>query len=279
MRRSDEKKRGRGDAETRRRGDARTQGRGEAEAAASGTRAIVIGLSGAIASGKTFVAEAIAQSLDCTVISADAIAHDVLAGDPHVRQEIMARWGDSCLDESGGISRAKLARIVFERSDDLAELNRIIHPVILRRIEDEIDSARKQGAAWIVLDAALLFETGLDAVCDIKIFVESDWTIRAERARRDRGWSGDDLRRRDAAQLPVQRKITFSDYIVNNNGTKDETKRQIETIIERIKRHRRTNNGKHENKQKLGLGGKRGAGDTTRPGNAPGGRARRRHSG
>ncbi|HUU69601.1 MAG TPA: dephospho-CoA kinase [Planctomycetota bacterium] len=206
----------------------------------------MIGISGAIASGKTFVAELLARELGAAVISADAIAHDVLARDPHVRQEIIRRWGNACLDENGEISRARLARIVFDSSDDLAELNRIIQPAILRRIADEIDSARRQGSPWIVLDAALLFETGLDTTCDIRIFVESDWTIRAERARRDRGWTEDDLRRRDAAQLPVQQKITFSDYIVNNNRTKDETKRQIENIVTCIKRHRRTNNGKQQ---------------------------------
>ena len=257
MRRNDKSKsavgrdagtRGREGAKTRRREDAKTRAREHAETHGHEARTIVIGVSGAIASGKTFVADVLAQSLGCTAISADAIAHGVLARDPDVRQAIIARWGNACLGENGDVSRARLARIVFDRSGDLAELNRIIHPAILRRIADEIDSARRQGSPWIVLDAALLFETGLDATCEIRIFVESDWTIRAERARRDRGWTDDDLRRRDAAQLPVQQKITFSDYIVDNNGTKDETKRQIENIIARIKRHRRTNNGKHESK-------------------------------
>jgi len=206
----------------------------------------VIGVSGAVASGKTTVAEMLAGLVGGPIVSADAIAHQVLASDDEVKRAVIARWGNACLGADGGISRAKLAEIVFNSPADLAELNRIIHPVILRRMRELIDEARSEGAPWIVVDAALLHETGLDAICDTTLFVLSDWNVRAERARRDRGWGEDELRRRDAAQLPAERKAELSDYTVNNNGSPNETKRQIENIVKHIQRHRRKFNGQPE---------------------------------
>ena len=226
---------------------------------------LLIGVSGAVASGKSTVAEILAELVGGTLVSADAIAHEVLAGDAGVQRAIAERWGNACLDGSGGIARAKLAEIVFNSPDDLAELNRIIHPAILRRIREQIDAAHrtaaretaahgparetaahKGGSPWIIVDAALLFETGLDAICDVRIFVQSDWSVRAERARRDRGWSEDELRRRDAAQMPADRKVALSDYTASNNGSRYETKRQIEVIVQHIERHRRKFNGQRE---------------------------------
>ena len=245
----------------------------------------MIGVSGAVASGKSTVAEILAELVGGTLVSADAIAHEVLAGDAGVQRAIAERWGNACLDGSGGIARAKLAEIVFNSPDDLAELNRIIHPAILRRIREQIDAAHrtaaretaahrtaaretaahrtaaretaahgparetvahKGGSPWIIVDAALLFETGLDAICDVRICVQSDWSVRAERARRDRGWSEDELRRRDAAQMPADRKVALSDYTASNNGSRYETKRQIEAIVQHIERHRRKFNGQRE---------------------------------
>ena len=207
----------------------------------------MIGVSGAVASGKSTVAEILAEMLGGPLISADPIAHEVLASDAGVKQAILGRWGDAVRDANGGICRARLAEIVFNSPADLAELNRIIHPAIIRRMRGLIDDARRNGSPWIIMDAALLYETGLDAICDVTVFVQSDWNIRAERARRDRGWSEDELRRRDAAQLPADRKAELSDYSVNNNGSRNETKRQIESIVKHIERHRRKSNGQLEN--------------------------------
>ena len=199
--------------------------------------------SGAIAAGKSFVARMLAEKAGAELIDADEIAHAVLEGDAEVKRRIIERWGAACLGADGEISRARLAGIVFARPDDLAELNRIMHPGIIREIDRKIENVRQQNAAkWIVLDAALLFETGLDSTCDITVFVQADLNTRVERARQ-RGWDADDLDRRQQAQLPPEYKSERSQYAVNNDGSRYETERQIEKLVELIKRHRRELNG------------------------------------
>jgi dephospho-CoA kinase len=211
----------------------------------------VAGVSGAVAAGKSTVAEMLAEIVGGRVISADSIAHELLVGNKEVKQGIIERWGDACLDEHGEIARERLAEIVFNSAGELAELNRIVHPSILKRIREEIDAARKEKSAWLVLDAALLFETGLDKVCDVRIFVETSPDVRAERARQSRGWDTQELTRRQRAQISLKTKRESSDYTINNSGKKHETKRQIEETIKKIQELGRRTNGElesHENR-------------------------------
>ncbi|HUS57719.1 MAG TPA: dephospho-CoA kinase [Planctomycetota bacterium] len=204
----------------------------------------IIGLSGAVAAGKSMVARLLAQKTDAALIDADDIAHHVLAADPEVKRRIIERWGDGVLNDGREISRAKLASIVFSNADELAELNRIIHPGILNEIRRTVQDTRKQAPErWIVLDAALLFETGLNEICDVMIFVESSWNTRAQRAKLNRGWDSEELDRRQQAQLPAEYKRNCSQHTVNNDGSRYETERQIERIVKLIKRHRREFNG------------------------------------
>jgi dephospho-CoA kinase len=191
----------------------------------------VTGISGGIAGGKTTVAELLAQKLNADLISADAITHELLQHDSELKQKIVSRWGAACLAETGGISRKKLGEIVFNSSQQLEELNRIIHPRILAEIQNRIG---RSTTAYIVLDAALLFETGLHEVCDVTVFVESNWRDRVRRARQSRGWTEQELERRQAAQMPLSQKRNSSDHIVNNCGSLYETEQQIERISSKI---------------------------------------------
>jgi len=181
----------------------------------------------------------LARHTGATVISADDIAHELLETDADIRCRITQRWGTDCLDQNGKIDRAKLGRIIFSDPDERAELEKIMHPRIIQRIHDEIHAAQTAPARWTVLDAALLFETGLQKICDVVIYVQADFNVRAQRARQNRGWDQDQLIRRQNAQLPSNHKRNRSDYIVDNNGSIYETDKQIQEIVQSIKRHRR----------------------------------------
>jgi len=215
--------------------------------------AVVVGVTGAVASGKTTVAQMLAEIVGGRIISADDIGHELLASDAEIKQQVIERWPDACA--GGEVSRQRLARIVFDSPGELAELNRIIHPRILERIREEIDTAVKESPAWVVLDAALLFETGLDKACDVRIFVETTSSIRAQRVKQWRGWKDGELGARQKAQMPPQRKRELCNHTVVNNGSKNETKQQIEEIVTLIKRHRRKLNGKFEGGQTHGQPG------------------------
>jgi dephospho-CoA kinase len=212
----------------------------------------VIGITGAVAAGKSTAARMLADTAGGIVISADDIGHELLVSDPEIRRRLLDHWGNACLDDRGEIDRERLASIVFSDPEELAELNRIIHPGILKRMRRQIEAMKEDPSAWIVVDAALLFETGLDEVCDVKVFVEASVNVREQRARQSRGWDAEELTRREKAQMPPERKCNLSDYKVNNNGNKHETQRQIERIVKLIKRHRRKTHGQLENGESLG---------------------------
>src|SRR3712207_3064972 len=115
------------------------------------------------------------------------------------------------------IGRKRLAEMVFADDVMRAALNANVHPEILRRMADALDKLRNTDAI-VVIDAALVFETGLDDSCDVIVVVVSDRDVRVDRLRRSRGMSIDDITARMASQMSPEELRTRADIIVNNDG-------------------------------------------------------------
>ena len=188
----------------------------------------VIGLMGGIGSGKTTVARMLAD-LGATVLDADAICAELHRTEA-VKAGIESRWGAAALGPDGEPDRAKLADIVFGDPAHLAELNRLLHPRIAGRIERDVAACRRNGTGLCVIDAPLLLETGLDRLCDATVFVECDPDTRGRRVADHRGWSPDQIQRREEHQHPLDRKRQRADYVVVNSGDLETTRRQVERI-------------------------------------------------
>lgn len=191
---------------------------------------LVVGLAGGVGSGKSTVA-AIFIKQGARGIDADALGHQVLDL-PAVRAALVRDWGAEILRD-GRVDRAALARLAFRSKDSVARLNRRVHPVILREIRRRILRAR----GWVVLDAALLYETGADALCDRVVFVSAPRALRARRVR-SRGWDPEELRRRERFQFPVSYKKKKADYVIDNAGPKSRTVDQIRTICDELRKLR-----------------------------------------
>ena len=131
------------------------------------------------------------------------------------------------------MDRAALARLAFRSRKDVARLNRRVHPEILREIRRRISRAR----GWVVLDAALLFETGADALCDKIVFVSAPRALRARRTRA-RGWGPGELARRERFQIPVSYKKKKADYVIDNTGPTSRTEEQTRKICDELRRPR-----------------------------------------
>ncbi len=164
---------------------------------------IVVGIVGRIGAGKSTVARLLAAR-GAEVIDADRVAHAVLE-EPEVRSEIAARFGAEVLDAAGAVRRPALAARVFGASPrheaDRADLERIVHPRVRRRIEDRlaaIRSAPRPGATVVVLDVPLLMQAGWDHLCDWLVLVECDEHQRQRRLAA-RGWSEAERLARDQA--------------------------------------------------------------------------------
>jgi dephospho-CoA kinase len=188
---------------------------------------LVVGLAGGVGSGKSTVAGIFIKQ-GARSIDADALGHLVLDL-PAVRAGLVRDWGREILRD-GRVDRAALARLAFRSRKAVARLNRRVHPEILRQIRRRIARAR----GWVVLDAALLFETGADALCDKIVFVAAPRALRARRVR-SRGWGPEELRRRERYQFPVVYKKKKADYVVDNSGPASRTVAQIRKICEELR--------------------------------------------
>lgn len=193
----------------------------------------VIGLLGAVASGKTTVARLLAER-GAAVVDADQVAHELLK-EPRVKAALRQAFGDEIFAPCGEVDRTRLGELVFDQPDRLRKLNAVVHPEICRRADRQVtEQRRRPGVAMVVLDAALLLEKGLDSCCDLLVFVETDSAARRERAQTDRGWNPGHLASRDAAQMSLEAKRTRADYVLGNDGRPDELGKAVDKMMQKM---------------------------------------------
>ncbi|RPI87648.1 MAG: dephospho-CoA kinase [Planctomycetaceae bacterium] len=181
----------------------------------------VIGLIGGIGSGKSHLARQLALRRRVVVVNADQIGHEILM-QLQVRSEIRREFGDTVFAADGEVDRRRLGARVFgpESSESRKKLDAIMHPRIAAVMEQEIAQARKTpGVELVVVDAALLLEAGWRTQCDLVVFVNCAFEERLSRVASTRGWSADELRRREASQWPLERKRAEADAEVDNSST------------------------------------------------------------
>lgn len=190
-------------------------------------------MAGGIGSGKTTVA-AILSELGAVVIDSDAIARAQYA-DPQVVSTLRQWWGDSICQPDGTVNRAKIADLVFRDPHERARLAGIIHPRVAERRHQLMAAyQRDPSVAAIVIDSPLLFETGLDRLCDLVVFVHADAQIREARVRDSRGWSREEWSRREKLQKPLDIKRQQADYIVVSNSGLHDLRSQVERLFSRV---------------------------------------------
>jgi dephospho-CoA kinase len=189
----------------------------------------VIGLLGGIASGKSWVAGALAGK-DGLLIDADAIAREVLETE-EVRAELRRAFGPEILLPDGRPDRVELARRVFSQPAERARLESFTHPRIRARIRALLEGARARRIPRVVLDVPLLLENqaahGLAEECHELLFVDSDAQARERRAAASRGWESGEVARREAQQLPLEDKRARAHFVITNRGTLEELETQV----------------------------------------------------
>ncbi len=197
-------------------------------------RPVVIGIAGGIGSGKSAVA-AILADFGCVVSSADQVVRDLLDNDPAIHKTLVDWWGAQVLDDNGDINRSAIAKIVFNDPDARLRLEQLLHPIVEQCRIVQWDNALTTHAdiPGFVIDAPLLFEAGLNQICDVIIFVDVDLNVRLERIR-TRGWDAAELQRREKSQTTLDIKQQQSDYIVRNNGHLDDLKQEIKRVFHHI---------------------------------------------
>lgn len=190
----------------------------------------LIGIAGGIASGKSYITELLAEK-GAAVINADEAAHHVLKLE-EVKRLARERWGDEIFTPGGEVDRGRLGKIVFAPPPDgpreLKYLEQLIHPRVGEVIGRQVaELAAAASLPAIVLDVPLLFEAGWNQTCNKVVFVDAPQPVREERAR-ERGWSEEELARRQALQQPLDAKRQQSDVVIDNSGSRDQARAQID---------------------------------------------------
>ncbi|MFA4843089.1 MAG: dephospho-CoA kinase [Candidatus Omnitrophota bacterium] len=191
---------------------------------------LIIGVSGNFGSGKTTVAKAF-KYLGAEVIDADKIAHTVILKTSPAYRRIVKSFGHSILKQDKEIDRRKLAQLAFARRAMLEKLNRITHPEIIRIMKTRIDKAR---AKTIVLDAPLLIEAGLYNFVDKLIVVKISRVLQLKRLKASTGLRKKEILARIKSQIPLAKKVRLADFVIDNNGTVEETKKQAKKIMKQL---------------------------------------------
>ena len=191
----------------------------------------VIGLTGGIAAGKSSVA-ALLESLGCLVVNSDALAHKALR-DPAVIEQLVTWWGDGVLHDDGAVNRAAVAKIVFASTGERRRLESLVHPWIEAR-RRSLFANPPAGTTALVIDAPLLLEAGLERECHAVIFVDAGFEVRLHRVRTHRGWTEDDLRKRERTQIPLDEKRARADHVIVNEGDREALQRRVRDVFRDI---------------------------------------------
>lgn len=192
-----------------------------------------VGLTGGIASGKSTVST-ILEELGGHVIDADTITHELLGPGQQVSEAVVREFGDGIVGQDGRIDRRLLGAIVFDDPRRRAVLNALIHPEVARRQEEFLARvAREDPRGVAIVDASLMIETGSYTRYE-RIVVVSCPEHEQRRRLRDRGLSADQIDARLRAQMPLADKVRYADYVIDNSGSIDDTRRQVREVWDEL---------------------------------------------
>ncbi|MBX7084715.1 MAG: dephospho-CoA kinase [Nannocystaceae bacterium] len=195
----------------------------------------VYGLTGGIGSGKSAVADLLEQ-YGVPVVSADELARVVVAKGSEGLARVVEAFGPEVLDERQELDRRKMASLVFNDPAKRQLLESILHPRIRERYEQVLDALEKSGHGVAVYEVPLLFEKNLQADMHAVILVTADESVRVARVCARDGVTEAEVRARMAVQLPEELKRRRADYVIVNDGSYDELRREVEFMLARFLR-------------------------------------------
>ena len=194
-----------------------------------------VGLTGGLASGKSFVGRTLAD-LGCYLIQADELGHQVLLPGAEAYAEVLHEFGNDILDADGFINRKKLGEVVFGSPELLKNLSKIVHPHVgarqKRMIEEMVQTDPK---AIVVVEAAILVETGSYKKCDRLIVAVCSDEQQMERAMKRGAYTREEVQARLRSQLPLEEKLKVADYVIDTSGTKEHTTEQVRAVYDSLR--------------------------------------------
>ncbi len=194
-------------------------------------RKYLLGITGSIGSGKSTVTRLFAE-LGAFRINSDEIAKRFTDPDSPIKEELKSIFGKEIFDKEGAPIKTKIAELAFANPDLLKAMNQLIHPLVRKEFKRQYEEAPQDKIiAW---EVPLLFETDAHTLCDGKLCVTTDQKSAWERVEKRGGMSREDLERRTAAQMDLEKKKALSDFVITNDNSIEELKKQIKSVYETI---------------------------------------------
>ncbi|MCX5708550.1 MAG: dephospho-CoA kinase [Candidatus Omnitrophica bacterium] len=187
---------------------------------------LIVGLTGSFGTGKSTVAGMLRTSAT-RVIDADRISHDLIKPHGKVYKNIIRLLGKGIAGKNGVINRRDLGKKVFSSRNYLVKFNKIMHPAIISKIQLRIKKAKEE---VVILDAPLLFETGLVRIADKVVVVKASLDNQIRRVQKKSGLSKAEIILRIKSQIPLKEKLRLADFVIDNNGTVANTRKQAVLI-------------------------------------------------
>ncbi|ASK62994.1 dephospho-CoA kinase [Virgibacillus phasianinus] len=192
--------------------------------------ALIIGLTGSIASGKSTVS-AMLQDYRIPVVDADQISRDVVRPGEKAYQQIVEIFGDDILLADKSLNRKKLGAIIFPDKEKRIQLNEIVHPAVRGNMLKQREAYVDAGEKCVVLDIPLLFESKLTHFVDRTLVVYVNRQTQLERLMTRDDSSEADANSRINSQIPLDEKARMADAVIDNNGTQEHTKEQLTELL------------------------------------------------
>ncbi len=194
---------------------------------------MVLGVTGGIASGKSFVAD-LFRRLGAAVISADELAREVVRPGGKVLERLVEHFGRSILADNGTLDRNALGKRIFTDEKQRHVLNALIHPAIASLAEQRLAEARRADHPLIVYEAPLLFEAGAQDRVDAVLVVKVDPQVQLKRLMERDGIDEASAHRKIAAQMPQAEKLARADFVIDNSADREQTRLQAAQLFERL---------------------------------------------
>lgn len=207
------------------------------------SKTVVIGVTGGFGTGKSTVCRMFGR-LGAIVLDADRIAHDVIMPGGAGYKKVISLFGRSILSGNGRIDRRRLGRVVFKDKKKLNLLISVIHPEVIKRIKEIIKKSRSGGVnlqRYFVLDVPLLIEAGLLKTVDKLVVVTADKNTEIRRCLKKHGLKRQEISRRIRNQMPLSKKMRLADFIIDNNGSFNSTRKMVEKAWREIRHGARRN--------------------------------------
>ncbi len=198
----------------------------------------LLGVTGGIASGKSYVSE-ILEELGSPLIDFDELARVVVEPGKPAFEQIVAYFGEQVLGEDGNLDRKRLSDIVFSDMEKRKKLESFTHPAIYHEFFDRIKTITEKKADAIIQAAVpLLIELNLQFLFDKLLVVHVPPEVQVERLAERDGISTEEAANILKSQLPIDEKVGFADFVIHNEGSKAETRQQVEKMWQEINDHR-----------------------------------------